>query len=339
MALYKSVIKACALTLLAGYGWLRVRSSRKPILLILTYHRVLPADHAQRAAEQPGMVITPEALSMHIRLVKKLGAEPIHLNDWLTLNKKGQTLPRLAVAFTFDDGWRDNFQYGYPQLKALGIPATVFLVTRMLGTDKTFWPEQVLNLLAKATIPEHDGAFDWLRPYLPEGQQGPFSLMESDAVINRLKSMDDSMILHQLKHLYAAHPEFSPSQTSRTILNQDELRQMAHDGLVRYGAHTRHHYRLNRLKDSETLQEEIVGCLEDLESLGYSSVPIFCYPNGDITEKGEQLVSDHYEAACTTKTGWNRAGCAPYDLRRFNLHDGNSSSARNLLATIGRGLL
>lgn len=339
VAMIKSLVKTTALTLLAGYGWLRIRFLRKPTLLILTYHRVLPADHPQRAAEQPGMVISPEALNLHIRLVKKLGAEPIHLNEWLELNKQGKTLPRLAVAFTFDDGWRDNYQHGFPQLKAQAVPATIFLVTRMLGTDKTFWPEQVLKLLSTAVIAEYDSSFDWLRPYLPRDHQGPYSLLESDEVINKLKLLDDFTIVEHLEKLYAAHPEFLPSPTFRDILNHNELEQMSQNGLVRYGAHTRHHYRLNRLKDEAILKEEIVGSLDDLKALGNAYVSFFCYPNGDITDKGEALVSDHYEAACTTKTGWNRADCNPYNLHRFNLHDGNSYSSRTLLATIGRGLL
>ena len=339
VAIIRSAIKSGAVSLLAGFGWLRIRLSRKPTLLILTYHRILPVNHPDRTVEQPGMVTSPEALNRHIRLARKLGARPMHLNDWLELNQHGKTLPRLAVAFTFDDGWQDNYEHAFPQLKAHNAPATIFLVTRMLDTDKTFWPEQVLNVLSKCVISKQDIAFDWLRPYLPQDQTGPFSLLESDEVISRLKALDDSTILDQLEGLYATHPGLSPARTSRDILNNVEIQKMSQDGLVRYGAHTRHHYRLNRLKDEATLKDEIVGSLEDVKALGNAAVSVFCYPNGDITDKGESLVSDHFDAACTTKTGWNRAGCNPYDLHRFNLHDGNSYSGRTLLATIGRGLL
>jgi len=86
------------------------------------------------------------------------------------------------------------------------------------------------------------------------------------------------------------------------------------------------------------MEEQIVGCQEDLDRMQVNTVPIFCYPNGDITEGGEQLVANNYQAACTTKTGWNKANENEFDLHRFNLHDGNSSSTRTLLATIGRSL-
>lgn len=343
MAFIRALVKSGALTLLAGYGWLRIRFLNSPTLLILTYHRILPSDDPVRAAEQPGMVTSPEAFDSHIRLVKKLGAETIHLNDWLEWNKQGRALPKLAVAFTFDDGWRDNYQYAYPRLKAQKAPATVFLVTSMVDTNKTFWPEQVLRILTSHTIQADDQSFDWLRPHLTVPTSGtedsPLSLIEADGVVTRLKSMDDAAILANLKNVYETHPELAPTRSSRSILNGQELQEMSRDDLVRYGAHTRHHYRLNCLKDDQILKEEIVDCLSDLKALDESAVPVFCYPNGDITGKGETLVSEHYNAACTTKTGWNRAGCNPYDLHRFNLHDGNSYSNRTLLATIGRGLL
>ena len=343
MATIRSIIKFWALSAFAVYGWLCVKFTRRPTLIILTYHRVLPESAIERKREQPGMVISPRNLERHIGLTRSLGAVFTHLDEWLEKKATGAPLPKLAVAFTFDDGWRDNYAHGYPVLHREQIPATIFLVTQLVDTDKTFWPEQVLRLLTSNTISTNDNSFGWLRPHLPvsvtEGECRPLSLLEGDEVISRLKSMDDESILANLEKVYEANPHLAPAKTERAILSSSELDEMSTGGLVRYGAHTRHHYRLNRLDNKQLLKEEIAGCSDDLKALDTASVPIFCYPNGDITSEGEALVSENYEAACTTKTGWNRADCDPYDLHRFNLHDGNSHSSRALLATIGRGLL
>ena len=341
MASIKSVVKSGALALLAGYAWLRIRLSTKPTLLILTYHRILPHNDTERDTEQPGMIASPEALERHIHFARRLGAHPIHLTDWLARHQSGQPLPKLAVAFTFDDGWRDNYQHAFPKLQATSTPATIFLVSKLLDTNNVFWPEQVIYLLTQHPITQAP-TFDWLRPYLPEfagAKPKTLTLEEADGVINRLKALDDATIIRHLQATCSEIPELARFQQTPRVLALRELSDMAQQGLVQYGGHTRHHYRLNRLNDSQTLKDEIVGCLEDIRQLGDAHTPVFCYPNGDISREGEQLVASHYLAACTTETGWNQAGCDPFKLKRFNLHDGNSYSSLRLMATLGRGLL
>ncbi|MDK9557679.1 polysaccharide deacetylase family protein [Marinobacter sp. M216] len=341
MAYLRSALKFLVIAALAVYGWLRVKLASEPILIILTYHRILPKHHPDREFEQPGMVTAPEVLRRHIHLMKSLGAIPIHLDEWLRLRASDRALPKLSVALTFDDGWKDNFQYAYPILKSENVPATVFLVTRLVDTNDVFWPEKVLKLLTSKPINEAGPEYQWLTPYLPNAQsnQSPLTLYQADQAINRLKSLDDATIMAHLSEASQRSPSSDASGDGRSILNRQELTEMASDDLVRYGAHTQHHFRLNRLDNPATLKREILGCLDDLNEFGTGIVPIFCYPNGDITAEGRKLVEDRYRAACTTKTGWNLGNRDPFDLHRFNLHDGNSGSARHLLATIGRGIL
>lgn len=339
----KSFFKKGALFLLAIFGWCRIKVTGKPTLLILTYHRILPKTDPRRGSEQAGMVTAPQAFEKHIQLFKALGGTPIHLHEWIEKNRNGDQLPPLSVAVTFDDGWRDNYEYAYPLLLANDIPFTIFLVSKLIDTERTFWPEQVLQLLLAENVPWQDGCFDWLRPAIGaangDSTHPPFDLAVADLVIGELKRCKDETIYTNLQKVYESHPYLAPNHSQRAILNSAELEEMAASGLARYGAHTRHHYRLNRLDSEYQLRSEIVDCMDDIKALTPAHVPIFCYPNGDITASGTQLVKSAYTAACTTKTGWNLRGCDPFDLHRFNLHDGNSFSPSRLLATIGRGLL
>ncbi|WP_417566819.1 polysaccharide deacetylase family protein [Marinobacter sp.] len=341
MATIRSIIKFGALSVFAVYGWLRLKLNRTPTLIILTYHRVLPENASEREREQPGMIVSPGNLQRHIKLIRSLGAVPIHLDEWLRKKEAGESLPALSVAFTFDDGWRDNYLHGYPVLHQEQVPATIFLVTRMVDTTDTFWPEQIIELLRTPGISLKDPTLKWLQPYLGEfrNKPTPLTLLEADEVINRLKDLDDATIIQHLNEATSSlRGTTASTEHAPAILQTRELREMSGHNLIKYGAHTRNHFRLNRLNSKQALDEQITGCLSDLEALKINSVPIFCYPNGDITDGGEQLVATYYQAACTTKTGWNRASQNDFDLHRLTLHDGNSSTPRALLATIGRSL-
>lgn len=297
MATIRSFIKFWVLSAFAVYGWLPLQLTRSPTLIILTYHRILPENSGEREREQPGMIVSPGNLQRHIKLIKSLDALPVHLGEWLRKKSSGEALPALSVAFTFDDVWRDNYLHGYPVLRQKQVPATIFLVTGMIDTTNTFWLEQVIELLRNPNIVLNDPALGWLHTYLGSfsNKSTPLSLLEADEVIDRLKNLDDATIIQRLKDTTSfLNATINPAKQAPVILQSGELKEMSGNNLVKYGAHTRNHFRLNRLNGKQALEEQITGCLSDLEGMKINSVPIFCYPNGDITDGGEQLVANHY---------------------------------------------
>lgn len=85
--------------------------------------------------------------------------------------------PRTKVIITFDDGYRDNYLNAYPVLKELGFPATIFLVTGLIGSDKKFARygyvsgRDMLNWDEVAEMYAHDitfGAHTVSHPHLPQ---------------------------------------------------------------------------------------------------------------------------------------------------------------------------
>jgi peptidoglycan/xylan/chitin deacetylase (PgdA/CDA1 family) len=299
------------------------------------YHRVLPAGHPERAVEQPGMYVSPQTLDMHLGLLRRYMAI-VHLDEWLRSAAAGENLPHLACAITFDDGWQDNFEYAFPVLRRHGAPATIFLVSGMIGTGREFWPNRLVRLLAQsppgAGLPAPLQAV--LSPALERARSaGRWSHEDLDRAVVLAKQLPEA----ELEELLAAAPAtgLAPSVTQRAVLNEAELRAMGASGLVRFGSHTRNHCRFRGELGAEVLEQEIAGSRADIAArVGEAAVGIFCYPNGDTTPAAVETVRRHYMAAVTTQRGWYHAGADRFLMRRVGVHEDVGSRPQGFLARL-----
>jgi peptidoglycan/xylan/chitin deacetylase (PgdA/CDA1 family) len=318
----------------APWAWRRVPG---PQLVVLTYHRVLPDGHPDRATEQPGMYVRPETLAMHLDTLRR-HFEFVHLEDWLADREAGRPLPRLACAITFDDGWRDNYLHGWSVLESRGVPFTVFLVTQYLGGQYSFWPNRLARQLGRtdqrvgpeawpgplrATL-EAAGAFE-----RPQGRQpGP-------EVINRAvmacKRFTDAQV-----HCWLDLLPPLQSVGRRDLLDLAELQAMAAGGLARFGSHTRRHTRLAAGIDRVVIEDEVGGSADDLELLIGRRPLLFCYPNGDHSLEALQSVRRRYLGAASTVPGWNEGALDAHLIRRVGVHEDIASTPTEFMAILER---
>lgn len=315
------------------------RLRRVPALVVLAYHRVLPVGHPAREYEQPGMWVSPESFERHLAIVAEY-FEVVDLGDWLGRVQRGETVPARACAITFDDGWRDNFQYAYPLLCRANVPATIFLVSDRIGGDYSFWPNRLARLLRTGNgLPiQHFPAP--IRDKLAAARGSMWSRGEGatvdqiDAAINECKALPDSSIQEMLDAAEAQlAPEVKPFD--RELLSESEIVEMSKSGLIRFGSHTRRHVRLLLDVAESDLQDEIRNSQSHLESLLREPIHLFCYPNGDVTERAVALVSQTYSGAVTTVAGWNSAATDRFRLRRISIHEGIASNRLSFLGRLG----
>jgi peptidoglycan/xylan/chitin deacetylase (PgdA/CDA1 family) len=332
----KRQLKHIVQTVMAPFAPLLWRAGGAPRLLVLMYHRVLPPAHPDRAREQPGMYVSPETLAMHLELLKR-HFEIVHLDDWAEKVTHGQAVPRLACAVTFDDGWRDNFEFAFPILQAQQVPATIYLLPDLVGTQYRFWPNELARLLSdprneavRQTWPE------WLNEQVAQAAGGepvslPLSMEKIDAVIERCKTLHtDSAMLELLRGVGAE----GGTSEDRDLMNWDEVRQMAASGWVRFGSHTRRHTRLDVRAAAEVLRDEICQSQVSLERELHRPISSFCYPNGDHCPAAVELVRSSYATAVTTHRGWNSVSSDRWLLKRVGVHEDISSTAPAFLARL-----
>lgn len=308
----------------APVGWSLRRSPR---LLVLMYHRVLPHEHPDRAHEEPGMYVSPETFAMQLDQLSR-HFEMVHLEDWLERTGAGQSVPPRACAITFDDGWRDNFQYAYPALSQRGLPATIYLVSDMVGSSYSFWPNRLTRVLLGPRA--NDAAVVLAERLLPiEAGQGAEWIAR---IIHACKAAQTDEQMNGL--LDDIESRLPAAARERDLLSWDEIETMASGGLVRFGSHTRRHTRLLHTIPQAQLDDEINGSQRVLQERLGRAPKTFCYPNGDHSSEAVARVRASYLGAVTTRRGWNSPGSDRFLLARVGVHEDVSNTPASFLARL-----
>jgi peptidoglycan/xylan/chitin deacetylase (PgdA/CDA1 family) len=327
-------------------GWYRRR--HRGTVSILMYHRVLPKWHAVEAAVQSGMYVTPETFERHLVFLKE-HFEVLSLQELLEA-WKGRTIAKSLAycAFTFDDGWLDNYVHAYPLLKKYGVRATIFVPTDFIGTSRWFWPEQLTYLLDRigsAAVPSErrKDAHRITAQYFGQETQNRFeSACQANArerafdrIIEQGKELPPDQIERYVQALGASLDVTWPSE--RLLMNWDEVRDMSQNGIT-FGSHSCSHRLLTKLSMWE-VEEELSQSKATLERQQVRPVPVFCYPNGNYTPAIQRSVlANGYEAAVSCRVGCESA--EPQDLlalKRIGLHN-DASHTIPLLALALSGI-
>lgn len=317
----------------------RIWRMQKSSLLVLMYHRVLPVGDPRLTDEQPGMYVYPETLHMHLRTLKR-HFDIVHLGKWVSATLNDEPTPKRACAITFDDGWRDNYEFAFPLLLAEQTPATIFVVSDMVGTNYTFWPEQLAEVVRRGVGMHGYGlysipSFTWLNRLgvLLPSTSGEVTAHSLDKIISHSKQLHDNDIRSKLKDMSDAL-EMSDYHHGHALADWNQLIEMANTGIVAIGSHTRRHTRLLSDLDSKTLYDEVVHSKKLLaEKLG-CNVDLFCYPNGDASPEAMVLVAQHYLAACSTLRGWHQQHSNVHMIHRIGIHQDITSDETSFLARL-----
>jgi len=274
------------------------------------------------------MFVSPETLDLHLRELKQ-HLELVHLDDWLQRAQQRAPLPRLACAITFDDGWRDNYEFALPVLTRHGAPATIFLVSSYLGTTYSFWPNRLMSLLQRSFSEPGSVAYpepldSIVRPALAEAaRRGELRAEDADAVVQAAKEWDEAEIRGLVE---AAAGSTDGTGNLPEILDHAQIVKMSASGLIRFGSHTATHFRLGGRIPPQELEREIVGSRKVLQELSGQAINLFCYPNGETSVEAVDLVRRNYLGAVTTRKGWNDASGDPHLMRRIGVHEDVSSA-------------
>jgi peptidoglycan/xylan/chitin deacetylase (PgdA/CDA1 family) len=199
----------------------------------------------------------------------------------LQMGRKGR---RRFVAFTFDDGYLDNYSVGYEIMKRFNVPFTIYVATDFPDKKVIIWwylLEKILLEHDQITVPYNGAPLIFPAKTLGE-KEDSFSRIRH-LIINEGATSQPSLIRRILEPYHIDVAE----ESAKFTLGWDQIREMGKDGLVTIGAHGIRHLALRGLAEGEALAE-MRNSKARIESEIGSEVEHFSYPFGTCEEAGRR---------------------------------------------------
>jgi peptidoglycan/xylan/chitin deacetylase (PgdA/CDA1 family) len=295
---------------------------RPPGPVILMYHRV-----ASPSIDPWGLAVAPDRFRDQLQVLAR--RRKILAMEGFVAALESRSLPRNAVAITFDDGYRDNLTTAAPLLEEAGAPATVFLTASAIGGETLFWWDDLARLiLAQPGRIKYELAVGTARVAGDIAAMAP-----GEAPDRRWRAWDEPRTARQAeyKKLWQLLQRSRPAERAAAMrdlrraapaamadsedlpLTVEEVARLASSNLS-IGSHAMSHQPLTSVSSAERRAEIEDGramCI----ALAHQPVNGFAFPHGDRDAETIAIVREAgFAWACST-----RAACI--DPRNYDLFD------------------
>lgn len=272
-------------------------------LLVLIYHRVLPAPDPLLADEPDASLFAAQMdlLADHFNVIGLSEAAE---------RLARRSLPPRAVAITFDDGYANNLEVAAPILLERRLTATFFIATRFIDGGQ-MWNDMVIEAVRRAPQDFDLGSLGLGRYALTDMSARRRAV---DEILSRLKYLEQPERQRKAEAIAAAS---GIVDGARTMMTEQQLRKLASLGME-IGAHCVTHPILARLAP-EDARREIHESKSRLEEIIRAPVRTFAYPNG---RPGTDYGPEHVEmvrAAGFTAAVTTAWGAATVHTDRFQI--------------------
>ncbi len=269
--------------------------------VVFMLHHVRPA---KPDAFGPNRIleVTPEFLDATIRHVVQQGFEVLSLDEMHFRLGEGD-FDRPFACFTFDDGYRDNYQYAYPIFRRYGLPFGIYVPTDFPDGYGDLWWLKLEKVIAALSTVEVKMNGAWRRFECRTRAQKEKAF---DEIYWWLRGIGEDEARLVVADLCKLHSVDCSTLCSDLVMTWDEIRSLARDPLVTIGAHTRRHLALAKLSAS-TARLEMEESVRRLETELGRPCRHFSFPYGDEGSAGPREFALAQElglkTAVTTRKG------------------------------------
>jgi peptidoglycan/xylan/chitin deacetylase (PgdA/CDA1 family) len=257
---------------------------------VVGYHRVVEDYRSSAGTSLASMLISRRMFRNHLEwMARRYRFIPLGEVKEET-DALGARRNQGRIAVTFDDGYRDFYHHAFPVLKAMGIPAGVFVVTSLVGTgrmqahDRLFLRMQRALVLWRAPLAELerllrtlDLASAFVRVKLP------FTTDPARLTRALLRSLDRTETERLIEGLQERVALDESRYEDLLPLTWEMLSELARAGIT-IGSHSVSHPNLTR-ETPARIRDEVLRSRRELESRLGVEITEFAYPDGQFDEK------------------------------------------------------
>lgn len=301
-------------TLRLTHLWRKIHTASVPVLLL---HGILP-DADRSPFNSTGKFISPERLRGFLGKVSRIFTI-ISLDDFVKSVIEGPRLENVMV-LTFDDGYANTYDYGFPLMRQMGLPFAVFVTTGLIDTDRVLWNdllEFAISTTSECSLPK--GTLPKALPLVTqEDRAAAVGLVKE--VFKRETLDDASQSTHRICEQLGVGLD-SPELKKVRFMTSAHIRDMADNGVV-FGGHTVTHPILSR-ESEERVRREVADCKRSLEQVTGREIRHFAYPNGRRQDFNEavkrELKQAGYISSCTSIHGLQWPGEDVLEIKRISV--------------------
>lgn len=233
--------------------------------------------------------VTPAFLDEALSTLKARGYDFIRLEE-LPDRLAAKSVQPFAC-FTLDDGNRNNKTEAAPVFTHHGAPFTIFITKDFIKGTRSLWWETLEALLNKTPAIDFDFGLGPEPVPTATPAQKLAAFRRITAFVN---TADETYAVEQLDAEAHKHGIDPLAITRDLTMRAEELRELAANPLVSYGAHTVSHRGLARLPESES-RREISESVDAVLAMTGKPASAFAYTYGDarsVSPRERQILRD-----------------------------------------------
>jgi peptidoglycan/xylan/chitin deacetylase (PgdA/CDA1 family) len=276
-------------------------------LVILLYHGV--TDTISKGIENFSKKhISAHEFERHMMFIKN-NCNVLTIDDIVEIHKNNEKWPKNSVVVTFDDGFKNNYTTAVPILKKLNVPATFYVCSGMIETNKMFWVdiiEDCINLTKVKKIRillEKNTDFE-----LDSNDKKIFAVTEIKKFCKIVDVYTKNRVINSLKNVTKTEPKPSNAKNYK-MLSWDELNSINEDPLFTIGGHTLYHDIMSAHDDEKRMFKDVELSIDLLEFNLNEKIIHYSYPEGQ---------KNHYNHNVINKLKESNIVCSPSAIHGIN---------------------